>query len=95
MKIEAYRFGEIEIDGKLFDYDVVSAGSEVKRWTRKESHNVLWGEVKGLLDFAPEVVDKIRDQGVKVIVERTGRAVEVYDKISKEKKVAAALHLTC
>jgi len=112
MKIEAYRFGEIKIDGKVYNHDVVLIGGEVRRWVRKESHNVLWEEVSGFLDFeldviiigtgsvgvmkiSPAVVSKLREQGVEVIVERTEKAVEVYNKISKEKRVAAVLHLTC
>ncbi len=112
MKIEKYRFGEITVDGKVYNHDVVLVGGEVRRWVRKESHNVLWEEVSPLLDFepeviivgtgsggvmgvSPEIVSKLRERGVEVIVERTGRAVEIYNKISKEKRVAAVLHLTC
>ena len=112
MKIEAYRFGEIEIDGKVYEHDVILTGSEVRCWIRKESHNVFWEEVAGLLDFSPEVivigtgavgvmnvppkvVDRLRHRGVGVIVERTGKACEIFNETSKEKKVAAALHLTC
>jgi len=112
MEIEAYCFGEIKIDGKVYDHDVILAGSEVRRWVRKESHNVLWEEVENLLDFSPEVIiigtgsvgvmkvspkiiAKLRERGVEVVVERTGRASEIFDEFSKKKKVVAALHLTC
>ncbi len=119
MKIDSYRFGQIIIDGKAYDYDVVLVGKEVRRWVRKESHHVLWEDVEGLLDLKPEVVifgtgsmevmkvppevvSRLQEQGIEVIVERTGRAVEVYNEISKDlprqqagKKVVAALHLTC
>ncbi len=112
MKIDSYRFGQIVIDGKVYEHDVVLAGKEVRRWVRKESHHVFWEDVEGLLDLKPEVVifgtgamgvmnvppevvSRLQEQGIEVIVERTGKACEVYNEISKEKKVVAVLHLTC
>jgi len=112
MKIDSYRFGEIKIDGKVYDHDVILSGSKVRRWVRQESHNVLWEEAGGLLglrpkvivigtgavgvmNVPPEVVDRLRHRGVEVTVERTGKACEIFNKISKEKKVVAVLHLTC
>jgi len=112
MKIEAYRFGEIIVDGKVYDHDVILSGSEVRRWVRRESHNASWEEVEDLLELKPEVVifgtgamgvmrvpseviDKLRSQGVEVVIEQTERAVEIYNQLSREKKVVAALHLTC
>ncbi len=112
MKVDSYRFGEITINGKTYDHDVVLVGEEVRRWVRQESHNVLWSEGENLLESQPEaiifgtgsvgvmnvpssVVSNLQDQGVEVIVERTGKAAEIFNRVSKKKKVVAALHLTC
>jgi len=37
----------------------------------------------------------IKSKGVEALVERTEKAVELYNTLSKAKKVVAALHLTC
>ncbi len=43
-----------------------------------------------------EVVDKLRSVGAEVVVERTDRAVKIYNRLLKEgKKAVLAAHLTC
>lgn len=42
-----------------------------------------------------EVIDYLRAQGIDVLVEDTATAVKLYNRLLAEKKVAAALHLTC
>lgn len=49
----------------------------------------------GLLKVLPETKEYIESQGIELIVEPTGKAYEMYNKVSKGKKAAAALHLTC
>ena len=49
----------------------------------------------GILNVLPETKEDIESKGIELIVEPTDRACEVYNKISKNKKAVAALHLTC
>jgi hypothetical protein len=41
------------------------------------------------------LVEKLESLGIELIVKRTGKAVEEYNKIYKDKRVVFALHLTC
>ena len=49
----------------------------------------------GVMRVLEETIDRIASQGVEVKVERTSRAVEVYNDLEGAKTVIAALHLTC
>ncbi len=49
----------------------------------------------GVMRVPRETVDRIAGQGVEVKVERTAKAVEVYNDLEGAKTVIAALHLTC
>ncbi len=50
----------------------------------------------GLMRVDREVVEEFRKRGIEVYIDRTTRAVEVYNKlVSEGKRVMAFLHLTC
>jgi hypothetical protein len=49
----------------------------------------------GVMRVPRETVDRISATGIAVKVERTGRAVEVYNDLQGTGTVVAALHLTC
>jgi len=49
----------------------------------------------GILKVLPQTREYIGSKGVELIVEPTDKACEVYNRISQDKKVVAALHLTC
>ncbi len=50
----------------------------------------------GLMRVLPEVEEALKEKGIELRVERTKRACDVYNELSKKfKKVIAALHLTC
>ena len=49
----------------------------------------------GMLTVLPETKEYIESKGIELIVEPTDKACGIYNKISKDKKTAAALHLTC
>ena len=49
----------------------------------------------GVMRVPRETVDRIASQGIEVKVERTGKAVEVYNDLQGAKTVIAALHITC
>jgi len=39
--------------------------------------------------------EKLKSLGIETIIKKTAEAVEEYNRIYKDKKVVAALHLTC
>ncbi|MBN2014899.1 MAG: Mth938-like domain-containing protein [Candidatus Altiarchaeota archaeon] len=49
----------------------------------------------GMMSVPPETRKFIESRGVELIVERTGKACSTYNRMFGEKKVIAALHLTC
>lgn len=48
-----------------------------------------------MLAVPPETLRFLESEGMAVKVERTGRAVELFNRSTGGKKVIAALHLTC
>jgi len=49
----------------------------------------------GLMEIPRETADHLKAKGIELIAENTGKATELYNKLSKSRKVVAALHLTC
>ncbi|MGD8628620.1 MAG: MTH938/NDUFAF3 family protein, partial [bacterium] len=57
MKIEAYRFGSISIDGTAYESDLkIIEGRVVPGWWRKEGHNLLLVDIEDILEAGPEVL---------------------------------------
>ena len=67
--------------------DVISYGPEV----------VIFGTgVNGRVKVERDVIESFENQGVKVYVEPTERAIELYNELLKGgKRVVLAVHLTC
>ncbi len=49
----------------------------------------------GVMRVPKETVSHLVSKGIEVHVERTDEAVELFNKLQKDKVVIAALHLTC
>ena len=49
----------------------------------------------GLMKVLPEVQREAEARSIKLIVQPTGEACEIYNQLSKSQRVVAALHLTC
>jgi len=49
----------------------------------------------GLVKVLPEVKQSLDAQGIKLIVEPTSEACQIYNQLCHSQKVVAALHLTC
>ena len=50
----------------------------------------------GMVNVKDEVMEHCNKKNIQTVVEKTGKAVETFNKLSGEdKKVVAALHLTC
>jgi len=49
----------------------------------------------GVMKVSKETVSHLESKGIMVYVERTGKAVELFNELQKNKTVIAALHLTC
>ncbi len=52
----------------------------------------------GIMDVSRETIDHVTSRGIEFYIEKTSRAVELFNRLQKErpgKTVVAALHLTC
>lgn len=49
----------------------------------------------GLMGVSSEVRDYFQEQKIELIIEPTIKAWQIYNQLSKEKKVIALFHLTC
>jgi hypothetical protein len=49
----------------------------------------------GLMKVPEETVSHLESKGIEVHVARTGEAVELFNKLQKDKVAIAAFHLTC
>ena len=57
MKIKAYDFGQITIDGNTFRNDLkIVGGSIVPDWWRIEGHRLLIADIQDILESKPEVL---------------------------------------
>jgi hypothetical protein len=114
MHIDQYRFGHIDIEGYVYDADVIIFPERVQdRWWRKEGHRLAREDLKIVLAEKPELLvvgtgyygrmqvpeetlDALRGAGIDVRVEKTGSAVEEFNRLQREcARIVAALHLTC
>jgi len=48
----------------------------------------------GRMDVADEVIKRLEETGIKYYIEKSSKAVEIFNKIDSKKKVGA-FHLTC
>lgn len=49
----------------------------------------------GAMKVPRETIAHLESQGIRVYAEKTGEAVELFQRLRKERSVIAALHLTC
>lgn len=87
--IEEYKFGEITIDGKVYNHDVeVRWSGEVLKWWRKESHIIDVEDVEKAVKIGPNtIVIGTGESGVAKVTEETQRYV-------KEKGIKLIIDLT-
>ena len=49
----------------------------------------------GMVKVLPEMQQSLESQGIELVIEPTDEACNTYNRLSRMKKVVAALHLTC
>jgi len=64
-------------------------------WEAQPELLVVGTGATGRMEVAPEVARRLSDQGVGLVVERTGQACRRYNELAPTARVVAALHLTC
>jgi hypothetical protein len=113
MRIEAYSFGRIVIDGVTYTSDVILLEERVNSsWWRKESHLLATNDIEEVIRAKPDILiigtgfsgimrvpretqDLLRLKGIDFVIQRTEDACKTFNGTPRERRVAAALHLTC
>lgn len=113
MKIDAFTFGSITIEGKAYTNDVIIYPDRVHdEWKREEEHRPQISEFADIVKAEPDILvigtgyagvmsiaDQIRNyltsKGIEVRVDKTAKAVELFNALQGKEKVIAALHITC
>ena len=114
MDIIAYKFGQINIDGREYHSDVIIFPGYVKNnWQRKRGHHLELDDIRDIVKYKPEIlvigtgmyglmkikkklIKKIKDDGIdQIIIEKTKKACDEYNKIDKNIRKVGALHITC
>ena len=82
MRIQRYRFGEIIIDNKKYNSDLIIYPDRVKsNWWRKTGHELCLSDIKEVIEFNPEII--VIGTGANGIM----RVLDETEKVIKEKKI--------
>ena len=70
--------------------------ADIPKLLEAEMDVIIFGTgAYGLMTIDKKVIEHFTDRNIELIIEKTGKAVNTYNEISENKKVIAALHLTC
>ena len=111
VRIDKADFGEIVIDGKSFFSDVsITAKGVVEHVPKKHIVSasdiaplfdgspeciVIGTGMEGSTEIEPEVEDIIENEGMELFVDKTQKAVQIFNAlIADKKKVAGLFHMT-
>jgi len=109
--IDSVKYGEIKIEGKTYYSDMVvwwdkrkamikkshilNFSLAMKLLKRKPEAIVVGIGLKGTVHILPEFLEKLEDKKIKLFVDKTDNAVDIYNALLKEgKKVVAVLHVS-
>jgi len=111
IKINSFRFGSLVINNKKYDNDMtvhwdgeVIPRESTHEFSRNELMDLLLKGpeiiVIGTGTAGCVVIDKnaeklAKNKNVELIIKKTPDAVEDFNKLTKDKKVIAVLHVTC
>ena len=110
-KINSTYFGSIIIDGRKYDHDVIVYwDGEVRQrpsshnFTRRELMDVMMKEPEiivigtgtaGLMKIDSDVQLKAQMEGIRIVADKSLNAVSEFNKLTRNKRVAAVIHVTC
>ena len=70
--------------------------ADIPELLEKEIDVIVFGTgAYGLMKIDKKVIEHFTNRNIELIIEKTSKAVNIYTEISEDKKVIAALHLTC
>ena len=111
VKVNNFFFGNITINGKKFDNDIIVYwDGEIQE--RRSSHEFKKSEfidvvmkkpevliigigTANMVKVSPEVELEAKIQGIELVMKKTPDAIAEFNKLIGKKKVVAMFHLTC
>lgn len=110
--IDEFKFGFFRINGKEYYDDIKIFGNSVKQWHREKHtlkldnlkdilefnpELLIVGQgATGLLEVPENIKSQLKQRNIKLIIDKTHVACDLYNKaVSENKKVAAIFHATC
>lgn len=86
-KAEKYRY---------FENHIIELNDFVDLVEQKPEYIIIGTGASGVVDISDDIKEYIEKAGIKLIIEKTGDAVNKYnDLLKKNKKVCAVMHNTC
>lgn len=111
MRIDKTEFGSITVNGKIFNNDVVVcwddsvyerakshtfSKSELQELLLRGPEIIIVGTGHpGLVKIDPEAEKAARRAGIKLVAKPSSQAIQEFNKLVKNKKVIAVIHVTC
>jgi len=113
MRVTAYSFGNISINGAPYTSDVIVFQDRVNgSWWRKQGHYLQPADLEevvaarpqavvigtghsGMMQVPSDTVEFLERKGIEVHVSKTGKAVDVFNRLAGEKLTVGAFHITC
>ena len=111
VKIGSFRFGSLTINNKTYDNDMtiswdgeINSRESTHTFSKEELLDlllkgpdsiVIGTGTAGNVVIAEEADKFAKKKNIELIVKKTPEAIEEFNKISKNKKVIAVIHVTC
>ena len=111
VKINSFRFGSLTINNKTYENDMTvhwdgelvpresdhnfSKGDLIDLLIKGPDTIVIGTGTAGCVKIEKAAENFAKSKNVELIVKKTPEAVEEFNKLSKEKKVIAVIHVTC
>jgi len=69
---------------------------DIEKVLKKKPEVIIIGTgALGVAQVSEKIKKEIPSQGIKLIIDHTDKAVEIFNQLSKKKKVVGFFHLTC
>ena len=111
VKINSFSFGSLAINNKTYKNDmtiywdgeldpresshVISKDDIIDLLLKGPETIVIGSGIAGNVKLEKDAEKFLRMKNVEIIVKKTPEAIEEFNKLSKEKKVVALIHVTC
>lgn len=110
-EINSSKFGSITIDNAVYEHDVyifpsgkieerehghVFSKEQIEHLLKEEAEIIIVGKgVSGVAELSKDARTLLKERGIEIIEGNTWDIIARFNELSKGKKVAAIIHVTC